>query len=169
MQSTVFPGFSIRAFNAGDLEQYKAMRLEALQLESGVFGSTYAREAAFPPDEWLARLNSNYSVNIGLYHEDQLIGITGVVVDREDATRGIMVQSYIRKAYRGRGLSRLFYEARLDWARHRGLKSLRIGHKDSNLVSKAANQRYRFQYVYRETNTWPDGSVEDVLYYDLAL
>lgn len=162
-------GFSIRAFRPDEVEAYQAMRLEALRLEPGVFGSNYAREAAFAPDEWLARLTSPTSVCMGLYHDGELIGITGVVVDRDDATRGIMVQSYICKAYRGRGLSRLFYEARLAWAREKGLRTLRIGHKESNLVSKAANQRHGFVFSHREACTWPDGSVEDILYYDLEL
>jgi hypothetical protein len=102
------PTYSIRTFFPSEAEQYKAIRLEALQLEAGVFGSSYAREAAFSDEEWLARLTSSDSVNMGLYHENELIGITGVVVDREDVTRGIMVQSYIRKPYRGNGLSHLF-------------------------------------------------------------
>ncbi|PTQ96701.1 acetyltransferase (GNAT) family protein [Mucilaginibacter yixingensis] len=160
---------TIRILNAADIELYKTMRLEALQLEPGVFGSSYARESAFTDEEWLARLSSDKSVSMGLFCGEGMIGITGVVIDWDDDTRGIMVQSYIQKEYRGRGLSNLLYNIRLEWARNKGLRSLRIGHKESNLASKAANQRHGFKYVHSESSTWPDGSVEDVLYYDLIL
>jgi GNAT superfamily N-acetyltransferase len=161
--------YSIREFLPEETALYKAMRLEALQLEAAMFGSNYAREAAFTDEQWLERIVNVNSVCLGLFCGRDLIGITGVVIDWNNTAMGIMVQSYIQSKYRGRGLSRLLYDARLAWARNRGLKSLRVGHKESNQVSKAANQRYGFKYTYREPCTWPDGSKEDILYYDLEL
>ena len=72
--------------------------------------------------------------------------------------------------HRGKGLSRLLYEARLSWAAQRPqLKRLRIGHRETNHSSMAANQRYGFKFVWRESLSWPDGSMDDVLYYELTL
>ena len=145
------------------------MRLEALQKEANVFGSTYAREVAFDDAQWMDRISNPNSICLGLFHNDELIGITGVVTDTEDKELGHMVQSYIRKEHRGKGLANLFYEARLNWARDRKLKRIQVGHKESNLASKAANQRFGFSYTHREPRTWPDGSTEDILYYELEL
>ena len=161
--------YIIKQFEASQLERYKCMRLEALKLEPGMFGSAYATESNFTAEQWRHRVVNNNSACFGLYHQDELIGITGIVADREDVTRGLMTQSYIRKAYRGRGLTGLLYDARITWARAHGLQTLRIGHKESNLPSKAANQRHGFHFVYREPGNWPDGSIEDTLYYDLEL
>ena len=162
--------FTIRRFSPEDLGLYKAIRLEALQLETGVFGSNYAREAGFTDEQWLARINGYDSDCFGLFHGDQLIGLTGIVIDWEDVTLAHMTQSYIRKEHRGKGLSRLLYEARLAWVSERPqIRRLRIGHRDSNHRSMAANQRYGFKFVWREPHDWPDGSREDILYYELVL
>lgn len=162
--------FTIRRFLPEDKGLYKAIRLESLQLEAGVFGSNYAREAAFTDEQWLARINGDDSDCFGLYYGDQLIGLTGIVIDRDDSTLAHLTQSYIRKEHRGKGLSRLLYEARLAWAAQRPqLKRLRIGHRETNHSSMAANQRYGFKFVWRESLSWPDGSMDDVLYYELTL
>jgi GNAT superfamily N-acetyltransferase len=161
--------YSIRSFLPEEVEQYKAIRLESLQLEAAVFGSSYAREAAFTTNQWLERIAQPNSDCFGLYSAGELIGLTGIVIDKTDATLAHMTQSYIREAYRGRGLSQLLYDARLAWAKQHHLKTLRIGHRESNIVSKAANQRHGFKFGYREACTWPDGTDEDILYYDLQL
>jgi len=100
-----------------DVEIYKAMRLEALQLEAGVFGSSYTHEIAFTNEQWLARLKGENIACFGLFYQHELVGITGIVIDWDDKELAHMVQSYIRKAHRGCGLSRLYYDARLQWAR----------------------------------------------------
>jgi GNAT superfamily N-acetyltransferase len=161
--------YSIRSFLPEEMEQYKGIRLESLQLEAAVFGSNYAREAAFTTDEWLMRIAQPNSDCFGLYCDGELIGLTGIVIDKTDPALGHMTQSYIRETYRGLGLSRLLYDARLAWAKQHQLKTLRIGHRESNIASKAANQHYGFRFSYREACTWPDGGNEDILYYDLQL
>ena len=161
--------YHIHPFLPHELELYKGIRLEALRLDAGMYGSTYARESSFTADEWLARMASKNSQCFGLFCSDELIGLTGIVIDKADATMAHMVQSYIRKSYRGRGLSRLLYDARLAWAIEHGLKTLRIGHRESNIASKAANQRNGFIYKFSERANWPDGGEEDILYYERAI
>lgn len=63
----------------------------------------------------------------------------------------------------------MLYAARPDWAKARGLKRLRIGHKESNLPSKAAILRHGFRYEKWEMRRWPDGSNEPMVYYLLHL
>ncbi len=161
--------YSIRQFNREDIPVYKATRLEALQLEPGMFGNSYALEAAFDEEAWDKRVTSSNNACFGLYHADSVIGITGIVIDAERPDEAYMTQSYIRKPYRGSGLSRMLYEARLSWARQRGLNRLIIGHRESNIISKAANQRYGFRYTHSQSRLWPDGYLEDMLYYVLEL
>ena len=75
-QSPAFP-YSIRLFLPEDLQLYRAIRLEALQLEPGMFGSNYAREASFTDQQWLDRINGHNSDCFGLFYGNQLIGVTG--------------------------------------------------------------------------------------------
>ncbi|KAH6975108.1 hypothetical protein BKA56DRAFT_489203 [Ilyonectria sp. MPI-CAGE-AT-0026] len=42
---------------------YKAFRLLSLQLSPEAFGSSYARETAFPPETWVSRLNNPIAFN----------------------------------------------------------------------------------------------------------
>lgn len=169
MQDREYTDYILRSFTAEEVGVYKAMRLEALQNEAGMFSSTYVREAAFTDAQWMDRINNPNSACLGLYYNNELIGITGIVRDHEQEGLGHMVQSYIRKGYRGKGLSTLLYKVRLDWAREHKLKRIQVGHKASNLASKAANQRFGFKYTHREACSWPDGSTEDILYYELEL
>ncbi|MGZ3930249.1 MAG: GNAT family N-acetyltransferase [Bacteroidia bacterium] len=161
--------YSLKQFTGHDVDHYKAIRLEALQREPGVFSSNYARETAFTNAQWLDRLNNLNSACFGLYHGNTLIGVTGIVLDKQDTATAHMTQSYIRKERRGRGLSRLLYEARIAWAKQKGLKKLYIGHREDNLSSRSANQHYGFQYTHRESLQWPDGTIADSLYYELKI
>jgi RimJ/RimL family protein N-acetyltransferase len=162
--------YSIRRFLPEDLELYKAIRLESLQLEAAMFSSNYAREASFTDQQWLDRINGHNSDCFGLFYGDQLIGVTAIVTDWNDPTLALMTQSYIRQEHRGKGLSRLLYESRLAWVAERPqIMRLRIGHRESNHISKAANQHHGFKYVMREPCDWPDGCREDILYYELVL
>lgn len=162
--------YTIRQFLPEDVERYKSLRLEALQLDSGMFCNKYENEAAFPLEQWLARVSNPNGACFGLYCEDELIGITGIVItDKEKPEEAYLTQSYIRKAYRGKGLSKILYEARLAWAKAHQIKCLKVGHRASNLASKAANQHYGFTYTHSEPNTWPDGKTEDMFYYELVL
>jgi RimJ/RimL family protein N-acetyltransferase len=162
--------YTIRQFMPEDVEQYKSMRLEALQQDRGMFCNSYEYEASFPQEQWTARLSNPDRACFGLYCGNELIGITGIVVaDKEKPDEAHMTQSYIRKEYRGKGLSILLYEARLAWAKAHQIKCLKIGHRASNLASRAANQHYGFTHTHSEPNTWPDGKTEDMFYYELIL
>jgi RimJ/RimL family protein N-acetyltransferase len=162
--------YTISQFIPEEVQAYKTMRLEALRLEPGMFGNSHAIEAAFADDQWLARVSNPDGACFGLYCGDELIGITGIVIsDKERPEEAYMTQSYIRNAHRGKGLSRMLYEARLAWARKQKLKRLVIGHRIGNTASYAANQHYGFRFTHKESRMWPDGKTEDMMYYELSL
>lgn len=162
--------YTIRQFLPEDVAQYKSMRLEALQQDGGMFCNSYEYESTFLQEQWIARIANPNGACFGLYYGDELIGITGIVVtDEEKPDEADMTQSYIRKIYRGKGLSKLLYEARLEWAKAHQIKCLKIGHRAGNQASKSANQPYGFKYTHSEPHTWPDGKTEDMLYYELVL
>lgn len=162
--------YTIRQFTAADVSIYRAIRLEALQTEPGFFGNSYATELAYANEQWLARITNPYGACFGLYHLNDLIGITAIIIlDKDKAHTAYMTQSYIRPAHRGKGLSKLLYNARLQWAREQGIVRLLIGHRRSNISSMKANQKFGFRYTHSESRTWPDGITEDMLHYELLL
>lgn len=160
----------LRKLTPDDWQTHKAIRLEALQIEPQFFGGRYAEESARTDQEWIDQLaQEDYWAFWGLYDGDVCIGLTGAVELRADATCALLIASYIRKEYRNQGLSKLYYEARIEWARSKGYKSVEVHHRANNLISKAANQKFGFQYWKTENVLWPDGSYDDSLFYRLTL
>jgi len=163
-------GYTIRRFTPADVHIYKAIRLEALQTEPGMFGNSYDMEAAMPSSAWQERVIDRGAARFGLYHGNELVGTASVVVVNKDIPyEGYMTQSYIKRSYRGMGLSQMLYDARIRWAREHGITQLIIGHRRINEASRRANQRNGFIYTHSEPKLWPDGATDDMLYYKLML
>ena len=137
------------------------MRLFALRTEPGVFLSPYDKEAAQTPDEWKALLALDDGRVFGLFEGSKLIGITAVFTWRHDPFRktAVFAMSYISPEYRGRGLSRFLYDARLAWvAEHPQFERIVVSHRDGNEVSGKANRPFGFEFVRTEQQDWPDGT-----------
>ncbi len=161
--------YSIRQFTMAEVEAYKRIRLEALATEPGMFGNSYAMEAALPQEDWINRISLPGNARFGLYYNNELIGLTAIIINAANPAEAYMTQSYIQKAHRGKGLSAMLYDARIAWARSNGVTVLTISHRKSNLASKAANQHYGFIYHHTESRTWPDGVTEDNICYTLNI
>lgn len=159
----------LRQFRADEVEAYRALRLEALRLEPGSFCSSYARESAFTAQEWNDRLCNPNSATYGLYDGPELVGVTAIFIDPRQPDTGQLVQDYIRRSHRARGLTRLFYQQRIAWARERGLKRLIVGYREDNAASLGGGLREGFEPSHRESQSWPDGLVADCCYYRLQL
>jgi len=161
--------YSLRRFLPADWALYKAIRLEALQADPQVFGSNFDKEFEYPDQQWRDILENPARAFFGLFEGRELIGCTGIATLKENERQAILVASYIRREHRGKKLSRLFYQARLDWAKAKGFDSVIVSHRVSNEVSKAANQRFGFTYTHTKNQLWPDGVEADQLYYELKL
>lgn len=106
---------------------FKKVRLQALQESPSAFGSTYAREVAFPESEWLARVerwNGEKGVGFLAMNEKTACGIAGALLDPEDTSRAQLVSMWTAPSHRRTGVGRLLVNAILDWARQRNVKTL---------------------------------------------
>jgi|ERR1700728_1985359 GNAT superfamily N-acetyltransferase len=111
------------------LEVFKAVRLRALQEAPSAFGSTYAREAQFTEDEWLARaMRWNGETGIGFLaiEDGAACGIAGAFLDQNDGSRAHLVSMWTAPTHRRRGVGRMLVEAVPGWARLRGARSLNL-------------------------------------------
>ena len=79
---------TVRRFAANEWRAYRALRLHALRDAPDAFGSTLAREEAFPDDEWVQRLErgAGSPMDLPLIAEDdsQPIGLAWVRIDPRD-------------------------------------------------------------------------------------
>jgi RimJ/RimL family protein N-acetyltransferase len=161
--------FSISRLQGADFHEFKSIRLEALQRVPEVFGATYEEESKLSDQEWIARLENKGSAFFALKYRGEIVGVTGILTNRDDPSQGILIASYIREEHRLKGGSELLYEARLQWARERGLKEVIVSHRASNEASKNANKKHGFICTHKEPHTWKDGVVEDNVFYKLTL
>ncbi|HTD37044.1 MAG TPA: GNAT family protein [Candidatus Limnocylindrales bacterium] len=163
---------NVRALEKADWRAFRDLRLHALRTEPGVFASSYAAEADFDEAEWRRRTTGDGHQTFGAFDGERLVGITGVITARGDPSgeTAMLVMSYVLPEYRGRGVSALFYEARLAWLHERPLfKRVVVSHRRSNEPSRRANQRFGFVPVGSVPTRWPDGTEEDEMTYELGL
>ena len=106
--------YRLQRLTPGDWQLYKKLRLEALQSAHGSFGGSYAEESLRPDSDWQERLINPKNVFWVLHDVDQPIGMTGLVGAKDDAEATALIASYIHPDYRGKGLSNLFYKARIE-------------------------------------------------------
>ena len=163
----------MRPLERSDWQALKAVRLLALSSEPGVFFSAHAREVEAADEVWqnLAAGDGTLCV-FGAFDGGELVGITGVFTSRDDPSgrTAAFGMTYLRPEYRGRGLSALLYETRLQWVRRQPrFTRVAVSHRRSNEPSRRAIARWGFGATGAKTRTWPDGGVEDELTYELQL
>ncbi|MFT3693440.1 MAG: GNAT family N-acetyltransferase [Kofleriaceae bacterium] len=159
----------VRPFEPDEWARLREIRLEALQTDPGVFAGSYAASQQRPEADWRSLIEAPDRRAFGLFDGNRVVGVTGVLPASAPRT-AVLVMSFISPAYRGRGLSKLFYEARLAWLRANPLYDrVIVSHRQSNEASRRANQRFGFVPTHVESRTWPDGVVEDEPFYELHL
>lgn len=150
----------VRPLIASDWQDYKELRLEALQLHAANFGASYMEEAGTSDDEWRAMMSGPGFQRFGLYNdENQMVGIGGVLTSRDDDRDAVLVAGYIREEYRGQGYSRLLYQHRIQWAIDCGqFNRILVGHHAGNDASRRANQAFGFEPIGTAEKSFGDGS-----------
>lgn len=165
-------GISIRPLHVDEWERLRDIRLAALKTEPKVFLSGYNDEAGHTPERWQSWLNNPAHCIFGLFRGNDIIGMTSVFTDKSDPSgqTAKLATSFIMPEYRGQGLARTLYEARLQWvAAQPQFKKVIVSHRASNEASRRSNQAWGFKETGRESTTWPDGTVEDDVQYELPV
>lgn len=161
----------LRRLTENDWEVFRAIRLEALQTNPSVFLKSYDVESTQPAAYWQDTLQTQDYAVFALYDGDTVIGLTGAFRSRDDAQDTINFgMSFLRPTYRGRGLSTLFYAARIHWARaQNGVKYIHISHRAGNDASRSAILKFGFSLSNTGTIDYPDGTQDTTYRYHLAL
>jgi RimJ/RimL family protein N-acetyltransferase len=157
----------IRPLHKSEWPAFKTFRLGALKAAPGMFATSYEEAAARSAETWQANIAGPCNQVFGLFDGAHLIGITGVFGSGDTA---YLVMSFILPAYRRRGLSAMLYQARLEWIRmRREFKRAVTAIRASNEVSQRVCRAFGFTCIGREARTWPDGSMEDELIFELQM
>lgn len=163
-------GIEVRPFRPEEWQLYRTVRLKALENDPLVFGSSFEKEREYADDKWQQDLVNPDLAVFGVFLNGDVIGMTGVAVDREDAAKekAKLWGSWLEREWRSKGLSRKMYAARLDWAKaHPTVRRVIVSHRKSNAVSKRANQRHGFRFTHAEERVWHGGQKETEFFYAL--
>lgn len=163
---------SIKQAAEDDWRVLRQIRLKALQTDPLVFGSNYEKESKLTENDWRARLQTVDSAVFLLFETENPVGMTGVSVFRDDPANktAIFWGSWLAPDFRLQGVSKLMYQARIDWAKaHPTIEKIIVAHRASNLASKCANQKHGFVFTHTAEIIWADGVAEDVVSYELKL
>jgi len=120
---------TIERITRENVQLFISVRLKALRESPSAFGSTYNREAAFPEEEWLARLerwDGEKGVGFLAMDGDVGCGIAGALLDLEDTTLAQLVSMWTAPTHRRHGVGKLLVDAVVDWARSRKIRTLTL-------------------------------------------
>ena len=163
--------YSIRRLGPTDWEDYRKIRLEALAKLSHLFCPS-RDEGKFSEADWKERLSNPNAAIFGLYHSSKVVGLSAIVreLNKPDAVRAHLVSSYIQEEHRGKGLSKLFFESRINWAKEQGdIRVLVLERRDDNVFSERAHRRYQFRLAGSREQKWPDGSNKPSLTFEMEI
>lgn len=162
---------TLRRLMPEDWALLRDIRLRALESDPHVFGSSFAQEKDASEDIWRGRLESPDVAVFGVFDAaGDIAGMTGIAVGKDDPAKATakLWGSWLRPDLRGRGLSVLMYEKRIDWARaHPTVARIIVSHRASNVASMRANQKHGFTRTHEESHVWHDGVEEGHIFYEL--
>jgi GNAT superfamily N-acetyltransferase len=124
------------------------IRLAALQEAPSAFGSTYAREAPFTQEQWLARLTDRAVTYLAYVPGSaEPAGIAGVYLlddDDDGSRRPEVVSMWVRPAARGQKVGEELVQATADWTRSRGFDALALWVTEPNAPARRLYERCGF-------------------------
>ena len=140
----------IRRIRADEGLRLKELRLRALADSPMAYGSTLAREEAYPDALWHERAANGAAgdkvVTVVAEHDDRLVGMaTGLAPEGENLPEPIMVGVFMDAAVRQQGVGAALVEKVIDWARARGWARLLIWITADNDPALALYRRAGFR------------------------
>jgi ribosomal protein S18 acetylase RimI-like enzyme len=119
---------TVRPFQPDEWRLYRELRLEALRDAPNAFGSTLARERAFPEQEWITRLAAGATSPLDrpLVAEDsgRAIGLAWVRIDANDLSTATLYQVWVHPEFRRRGIGQRLLACAMAWAGQAGATTM---------------------------------------------
>ena len=161
--------FEVRRLDPDDWQEFRRLRLEALQAEPLAFVEQYAASAAAPDEFWQDRVrrgatDASTATFVAL-HADRMIGKATGFVDTEVPEPTVhLVGVYVTPAYRGadNGVSAAVVDAVMRWARDSaGMLRARLFVTEVNGRAEAFYRRLGFTRTERTMAYPPDPTITE--------
>jgi GNAT superfamily N-acetyltransferase len=141
----------IRRLRPDETDLLRDVRLRALQDTPWAYGSTYARELAYPPERWAWFAAQEDSVIYVAVDGDSGVGMAGGFVPEPGTV--MLWGMWVAADARRHGLGRALVEAVVGWAGERGVDTVRLRVTDDERMAPAAA-------LYRTLGFTPTGERE---------
>ncbi len=94
----------IKKCSSDDWQQYKELRLEALQADHLAFGSSYEEEIDYTEDTWRQRCAAMYLAMV----DDNPVGMVGLLANPARAAKhkAMVITFWVKPAFRGKGIGK---------------------------------------------------------------
>lgn len=108
----------IKKLDLSNIDEFKKVRLEALQSEPQAFGEDYETLEKKEPGYWTDQLNNSQRVWYGVFNQHKLVGIGSIKYAKQKKFSHIAHLSgiYVKQEYRGQGIGRMLFEKRIEEA-----------------------------------------------------
>ncbi|QNI36557.1 GNAT family N-acetyltransferase [Edaphobacter albus] len=150
------------------VEDYKTVRLRALQDTPLAFGSTYARESQMADEEWLirvTRLTNGRDIGFLARSNGSYAGLALCLADESDPEKGQVVSMWVAPEARRLGVGRQLIEKIAVWAADKGIKTLLLM---VTSVNDSAVEFYRSIGFVMTGKTEPYPNDPKIMEYEMA-
>jgi ribosomal protein S18 acetylase RimI-like enzyme len=113
------PAVNIRTFGPGDWQDYRDLRLSALQDSPDAFGSTYADAVVYPDSVWRSRLHqisSEFDCPLVAERGGRCVGLAWGRIEASHRDVAHLFQMWVAPDHRGLGISRKLLDSVISWA-----------------------------------------------------
>lgn len=155
----------VREATVSDTEQFRALRLDAIQDSPIAFPADYTVYVNHPMDFWEKRLVTDESrILFFAEQENGLVGMTGIRRGELPKTKhsATIWGVYVRPEWRGLHIAESLIEACIAWAKANGVNIVKLGVTAASTSAVRCYQRCGF-IIY---GTEPRGIFYDGKYYD---
>jgi RimJ/RimL family protein N-acetyltransferase len=155
----------VREANLADAEQFRALRLFALQESPLAFSGDYQTNLNYPMEHWQNRLKEDEdSVMFFSEYEHDLIATIGIVRGRAPKTKhsAEIYGVFIHPEWRGLRIAESLIEACIEWAKTKEVTIVKLGVNAENTSAIRCYERCGFS-IY---GTEPRGTFHDGRYYE---
>ena len=140
----------IQKLTIKDLEMFKNIRLEALELEPQAFGDSFSVLSKKKDNYWKKELSNKWKNWYGVFDNNELVGIGSIKFAKSLKFNHIAHLSgiYVKKAQRGKGIGKLLFKTRIDEAfKNEKIKKLKLIVNTSQTNAISLYESFNFREV----------------------
>lgn len=156
---------NIRLLQSSDAEEYRKLRLVALQKHPSAFASSYEEEKDRSAAIYGERFQSEESFTFGAFEEEKLIGSVTLLKETKFKLkhRALIVAMYVTNDSRGKGVGKALISAALEKAKEiGGIEQIYLAVESTNEPAKRLYSSFGFEVFGKDIRAM---KIEDN-YYD---